>query len=125
MKLGNCIAAFALLLTCVTGSFAQDAEIALKSAELGVHQRPIVNLTHEKHSAVIDCVRCHHDLDQFGNNKGSEGQSCSECHPKRAGANQVPLREAFHTQCKACHQQLRLRGTPSGPVMCGECHIRK
>lgn len=125
MKFGNCFIVFALVLTFAPTAFSQDANIELKSAELGVHQRPIVILSHEKHSAVIDCVRCHHDLDRFGNNKGSEGQSCSECHTRRAGANPVPLREAFHTQCKACHEQVRLRGAPSGPVMCGECHVRK
>lgn len=126
MRFGNCFIAFALVLTFAALSFSQDANIELKSTALGAHERPIVHLNHEKHSAVIDCVRCHHDFDQFGNNKGSEGQACSECHTQRAtAANRVPLQEAFHTQCKVCHEQARLRGAASGPVMCGECHVRK
>lgn len=109
----------------VTSAFAQDTLVELNSEILGSHERPVVQFTHEQHANIIDCVRCHHDFDQYGNNTGSEGQLCSDCHTRKPGENPVPLQEAFHTQCKRCHEQTLAKGPASGPVMCGECHLKK
>jgi len=125
MKFGKYFIALIFAVTFAAPSFSQDANMELNSKELGVHQRPIVNFSHEKHSQMIECLRCHHNFDEFGNNTGSEGQACSECHSRTVGTNPVPLDEAFHVQCKVCHEHLRTKGTTSGPVMCGECHVRK
>lgn len=126
MRFGKYVV-FALILSFlfVTSSFSQDDIIELNSVELGTHQRPIVQFTHEQHAKVLECVRCHHDFDKYGNNLGSEGQPCSDCHAGTSSKKSVFLQEAFHTQCKACHDQMLAKGAPSGPVMCGECHKKK
>jgi len=118
---------FALIVVAVfaASAFSQDAVIELNSEILGSHERPLVQFTHEQHANLVECLRCHHNFDQYGNNSSSEGQPCSDCHTKTAGENPVALQEAFHTQCKRCHEQVLARSTASGPVMCGECHIKR
>jgi hypothetical protein len=32
----------------------------------------------------------------------------------------LSLKDAFHSQCKCCHENMK-----AGPVTCGECHVRK
>jgi hypothetical protein len=120
-----------LLLVLITGvfmaslGFSQDDVITLNSDELGPHERPLVDFPHTTHADVINCVRCHHDFDDYGNNIGAEGQKCSDCHSKAPSQkNAVPLLDAYHFQCKGCHEALDAAGRKSGPVMCGECHKR-
>lgn len=125
MRFVKVVFALILLAIFVTSAFSQDAVIELNSDGLGGHERPLVQFTHEQHANILECLRCHHNFDQYRNNKGSEGQPCSDCHAKAAGDNPVPLQEAFHTQCKRCHEQTLTKGTASGPVMCGECHLKK
>ena len=105
---------------------AQEEIITLNTEELGTHQRPLVNFTHQQHADQIDCARCHHDYDQFGANQGGdEGQRCSECHTPEKGDNPINLVNAFHRQCKDCHQKLnRAAGNTERPEMCGQCHLQ-
>ena len=105
-------------------TFSQEAVIEINSSELGVHKRPLVIFPHIKHEQVIECARCHHDYDKFGNNLGGEGQTCSQCHLKSTASNTLPLRKAFHLQCKGCHQKIAKKGPPENPLMCGQCHVR-
>jgi len=106
---------------------SQDPMMVMEHKELGPHQRPLVDFNHDKHTATLECVRCHHDYDEHGNNRGGEdsAQSCSSCHHSKGSAANVPLLQAFHGQCKGCHDAMWARGRRSGPLMCGECHIRK
>ena len=64
------------------------------------------------------------DYDELGNNLGSDGQACADCHTATGGDNPVPLTRAFHIQCKGCHQALNAAGDKTPPVMCGQCHVR-
>lgn len=105
-------------------AFSQEDMIVINSSELGTHKRPLVVFPHLKHEQIIACNRCHHDYDEFGNNLGGEGRTCSECHLKSAKSNPIPLMKAFHLQCKGCHQNLAKKGKPEGPLMCGQCHVR-
>lgn len=107
-------------------AFSQDDVMLLEDDAFGVRERPPVEFPHAKHAELItSCVRCHHDFDAYGNNEGSEGQKCGECHGKAASAkNRVDLGKAFHLQCKGCHEDLTANGKKSGPVMCGSCHKR-
>lgn len=107
-------------------AFSQDAVMTLDHKELGPHQRPLVEFNHEKHSATIDCMRCHHDYDKYGNNKsGEDGQSCTVCHTAKPGKVKIPLEQAFHQECKECHKATEAQGKGKAPVLCGECHVRK
>jgi hypothetical protein len=106
-------------------AFSQDSIIALNHKEIGKHERPIVQFNHESHSSKIDCLQCHHDYDAYGNNRGGEGQGCQTCHNKLKNNDAPSLKDAFHQQCKSCHGVMRKQGKPTGPVTCGECHVRK
>ncbi len=111
-------------------AFPQDPIMVMDhNKEIGVHERPLVQFTHEKHMELIkpDCLYCHHDFDKHGNNVGgdSAAQACAACHGQGSGKKLIPLKEAFHGQCKGCHEKLREKGYTSGPVTCGECHVRK
>ena len=55
----------------------------------------------------LECESCHHeDYD--------DPQSCGECHNEDEDVSRV---DAFHGQCKGCHEE------DSGPVECSECHV--
>lgn len=113
-------------LFCLPLGFSQDDAAFLRHEVFGKHQRPPVKFNHDKHFETIDCDRCHHVYDEKGNNiGGDEGQACSECHSlSSTEENAVPLVRAFHIQCKTCHEDLLAGGEKSGPVMCGQCHVR-
>ncbi|WP_425430176.1 cytochrome c3 family protein [Desulfacinum hydrothermale] len=53
---------------------------------------------------------------------GGEEQKCSTCHTAVADGNAVPLKRAFHLQCKSCDERLNSREGMNLPVMCGQCH---
>ena len=130
MKTVQLISAFVMSLFLVHLAFSQEATMILKHKEAGPHQRPLVNFNHELHANdKIDCITCHHDYDQYGNNRGGEdkAQSCANCHSNPANPNKrlIPLTEAFHAQCKNCHESLMKANKASGPIMCGECHMRQ
>ena len=103
---------------------AQEDIIVLPDREPGTLQRPTVTFSHVRHADTLECLRCHHDYDELGNNTGGDGQACADCHTSTAGDNPVPLTLAYHTQCKGCHQTLNATGRLALPVMCGQCHIR-
>lgn len=107
-------------LVFVPAAFPQDAVMLLNHEEFGKHQRPAVTFGHEAHSSKFDCLRCHHDFDAYLNNRGGEGQPCVNCHDVYPDDGSLSLKEAFHLQCKTCHETTR-----TGPVACGECHLRK
>jgi hypothetical protein len=122
MKRKICASIMFLLIILVARTGASQEEIiTLNLNESAKSTRPLVLFPHEQHADDIVCTRCHHDFDEFGANIGNEdeGQSCSECHTNEA-SNPIPLLKAFHLQCKGCH----MRKTNTGPVMCGQCHIR-
>jgi len=126
MKFKTIMLALAGLFLFLSLSFSQEEQIVLDHKEIGVHQRPLSHLSHEKHAEIIDCNRCHHEYDENGNNIGEDGQSCSECHSQvESTENPVSLLEAFHILCKSCHEKRLSNGETSGPVMCGQCHKRQ
>ncbi len=112
------IAVFAVF--CCQLAHSQDDKFPLNHKELGKHQRALVMFNHKLHSEKFDCTRCHHGFDKFKNNKGSEGQPCDSCHKAQATPGVMSLKDAFHHECISCHKAMN-----KGPVMCGQCHVRK
>ncbi|WP_300672867.1 cytochrome c3 family protein [Desulfoluna sp.] len=110
------------------------------TAEAGAKQRPSVSFPHEMHFDLAeDCLSCHHDY-QDGENALDEdllsetepeevmtlnsmhredlsAVACASCHGGEK-AKSDPM-DAFHGQCISCHEAEK-----SGPVMCGECHVK-
>jgi len=125
MKYAKLFSVFLVVAAFEPAAFSQDAVMVLSHAEFGKHQRPPVTFEHEVHAAKIDCMRCHHDFDAYYNNRGGEGQQCVECHDVRSEDGSLSLEEAFHLQCKGCHELFRYQGRKAGGIMCGECHVRK
>ena len=89
-------------------------------------QRPPTVFNHDEHNELAKieaCNACHHVYDEEGKlveDESSEDQSCAECHELEASGRKLALMKAFHTNCKGCHQD---KG--KGPVMCGQCHVRR
>lgn len=99
---------------------AQDEVIHLNHDTLAPHKRPVVAFPHALHEKKIDCIKCHHNFNEYGVNVGSEGETCGSCHGSKPGL--VGLREAFHGQCIGCHRRLLRKKLTTGPVLCADCH---
>ena len=104
----------------------QDEVMTLNSAGEAANQRPLVVFNHGTHAEIFDCANCHHEYDENFNKTGSEGGNCAECHkPGATAENSMPLNLAYHQQCKSCHVRFIELDKKSGPVMCGDCHVKK
>ncbi len=112
--------AIAFIIAIPLSGYCQDEVIHMNHRELGIHERPIVKFPHAIHEDKIDCIRCHHNFDEYGANTGSEGEKCTSCHG--AKKNLISPKEAFHLQCINCHRNLMKNGLKYGPIMCAECH---
>jgi len=113
-----------LFLIMVHPVFSQDEFIEIDSDEFKEHTRSLVVFPHMVHEDCVECWDCHHDYDESGENIGTDGGYCSDCHTKKAGENPVPLMEAFHIQCKQCHAKETSKNENKNiPQMCGQCHV--
>ena len=108
----------------------QEADLLMDHPDAYVEkQRPAVNFPHESHMGALECLACHHDYDDNGKNvlaenlikEGNQAILCGSCHDAAAD---VDLKKAFHRQCMGCHRDLRKSGDPTGPELCGECHVK-
>ncbi len=83
--------------------------------------RPYVTFDHDQHIELTNnsCVSCHHTyVDGRLTTEDSSDEPCSSCHPKDnpKGTNLVM---AYHKQCRGCHK------LQTGPVACGQCHVKR
>ena len=105
--------------------FAQEDMVVVAGDSFEDQRRPAAVFRHDDHNEsaeIEECNECHHVYEngQKVADESSEDQRCAECHTEEAIDNQPGLRKAFHLNCKGCHQSKN-----KGPVMCGECHIRR
>ncbi len=121
---GKYLLAVLLLVLFVPPVLSQEAVMILNHREVGAQGRPPVRFDHERHAGKFECARCHHDFDEHLNNRGGEdkAQPCANCHAQNTRQGVIPLTEAFHAQCKQCHERTGSERKTGGPVMCGECH---
>jgi hypothetical protein len=89
--------------------------------------RPGAVFAHDDHNENAgiedDCAICHHVYEnkKLMADQSSEDSACSDCHSlNQSPANGMPLVRAFHTRCRQCHFN-----SGKGPVLCGQCHIKK
>ncbi len=110
------LAGFLLSVLMVSGVFAKD-EIVF-DASMGK-----VTFTHKKHAEIVknDCVKCHHTW-----KKGdTSGKLCLECHKDKAEGKTLSAKDAFHKDCKGCHDENAKKAVkPSGPTGCTQCHVK-
>jgi len=78
---------------------------------------PSVLFPHGAHVKTISCTACHHkDKDPTRPQKGGT------CHlAKEINEKAIPMTDAFHTQCQACHKEHAAKEV-SVPTKCNECH---
>jgi hypothetical protein len=85
-------------------------------------QRPPSRFDHDLHMEEVgmdNCYLCHHsDGTDPQPEMSTEGIPCSDCHYVDAGEDTTSLLQAYHLQCKGCHEKSR-----KGPLSCGECHV--
>lgn len=127
MKTSKGILVMALMAIFIASGFAyaQQEVLKLEHQAFGKRQRPGVTFPHAKHFESIDCLQCHHFYAD-GKNVWDESRetNCSACHALKAEQKKMELMNAFHGTCLTCHRKDKAAGKKSGPVMCGECHVK-
>jgi hypothetical protein len=110
------LACFILSLLMVSGVFAAKDVIEFNPAY------GKVTFTHKKHNETlkIDCIKCHHTW------KAGEtaGKMCKECHKAKAEDKALSGKDAFHKDCKGCHDEAKKAKKPTGPTSCIQCHVK-
>ncbi len=81
-------------------------------------ERPAIEFNHAAHVKALEvdgCVTCH-TVDGAGFDPALKAVSGIE--------GTSALTDAYHDTCTGCHQKMSGEGRASGPVTCGECHVR-
>lgn len=104
---------------------SQEDIVELTGDEFINKQRPPAVFKHDAHNSAAEledkCYVCHHeDGANISEDADSSGTPCVDCHAVTPDDDTTGLLDAFHKQCKGCHEQQN-----KGPVACGECHVRK
>jgi hypothetical protein len=110
---------------CIVNAWSQEDMKAVSADAFTTPQRPSAVFPHDAHNEkarIESCNQCHHVYEdgKLVEDESSEDQRCSDCHGVEAAGSQPGLMKAFHLNCKGCHQEQK-----KGPVMCGECHVRR
>ena len=106
-------------------AYCQEDMVVVNDQAFDNLQRPPSKFRHDEHNekaGIEECNECHHVYDDKGvleKDESSEDQSCSDCHELKASGKKPGLMNAFHINCKGCHEEKN-----KGPVMCGQCHVR-
>jgi hypothetical protein len=80
-----------------------------------------VTFTHKKHAdAIKDCLRCHHTWKK----DETSGKLCLDCHKAKAEGKTLSSKDAFHKDCKGCHDEAKKANKPAGPTGCTQCHVK-
>jgi hypothetical protein len=106
-------------------AWSQEDMKEVSSDAFSTPQRPAAVFPHESHNEkakIENCNACHHvyAAGKLVEDESSEDRRCSDCHGLEDAGRQPGLMKAFHLNCKGCHQEQQ-----KGPVMCGECHVRR
>jgi hypothetical protein len=80
-----------------------------------------VTFNHKAHVDMkYECTKCHHTW-----KKGdTTGKLCVDCHKTKAEGKTPTAKEAFHKDCKGCHEEAKKAGKPAGPTGCTQCHVK-
>ena len=112
------------IILVISPVWSQEDMTVVDNAAFDNPQRTPSLFAHDEHNetaGIDDCAECHHVYEdgQLVEDESSEDQSCSDCHSLEGGGGQPSLINAFHANCKGCHQEQE-----KGPILCGECHIK-
>ena len=106
----------------LTAAWSQDEMTVVDNSVFDNPQRPPSVFVHDEHNetaGIDDCSVCHHVYEdgQLVADESSEDMRCSDCHDLESADDQPSLMNAFHANCKGCHE-----AEGKGPIICGECH---
>lgn len=110
------VAGFVLSVVVATGVFAAKDQVIF-DVSYGK-----VTFAHKKHAETlkIDCLKCHHTW-----KKGeTSGKLCKECHKAKAEGKALAAKDAFHKDCRGCHDEAKKAKKPAGPTACTQCHVK-
>jgi len=109
-KVAICLSLVVAVVFAFGTAFAAPPEkITLKEIR---KSKAAVTFNHKGHGEKAkECAACHHK------DKAGAERKCSKCHGDKTEGKKLSLKEAFHTQCKGCHQKEK-----KGPVKCDDCH---
>ncbi len=108
---------FLLSVLMVSALFAQQTpkdQIVLKASNGDV------TFTHKNHveKVKLECMKCHHTW-----KKGeTSGKLCKDCHKAKAEGKTLASKDAFHNDCKKCHDDAKKAKKAAGPTGCMECN---
>ena len=110
------LAGFLLSVLMVSGAFAQKDTLTF-DVPFGK-----VTFAHKKHAETlkIDCLKCHHTW-KTGE---TSGKLCRDCHKEKAEGKTLAVKDAFHNDCKGCHDAAKKANKPAGPTVCTQCHVK-
>ncbi len=116
---------FTSFLFILVSAHSQEDMVNIENDVFGNPKRPPAVFRHDEHNELAqieECNECHHIYEDGRRleDESSEDQRCAECHELEDNGNIPGLMKAFHTNCKSCH-----RAEKKGPVMCGQCHVRR
>ena len=122
-KAGICVWVV-VLSVWAAGVHSQENLRVLRPEAFPNAQRPPVGFAHDAHNekaGIAACNECHHVFadGQRVADESSEDKRCADCHGLQDSGRQPGLMKAFHLNCKGCHME------KNGPVMCGQCHVRR
>lgn len=112
-----------MLLFAWISAYSQDEMEFIGNQAFDNPQRTASVFVHDEHNeaaGIDECNVCHHVYDDDGTlleDESSEDQGCFECHDLVKSGKKPSLMQAYHFNCKDCHQKEK-----KGPIMCGECH---
>ncbi|MEW6374308.1 MAG: cytochrome c3 family protein [Thermodesulfobacteriota bacterium] len=110
------LAGFLLSILVVTGVFAAKDVIEF-NPPYGK-----VKFSHKNHTDKYkyECTKCHHTW-----KKGeTAGKLCKECHKAKTEGKAISAKEAYHKDCKGCHDEAKKANKPAGPTGCTQCHVK-
>ncbi len=104
---------------------SQDDMIVTDNEAFRNPKRPPAVFRHDPHNEMArieECSVCHHVYEdgKLIEDESSEDQRCADCHELQNIGRKPALMKAFHYNCKNCH-----RAKKKGPLMCGQCHVRR
>jgi hypothetical protein len=105
---------FLLSILVVSGAFAQPKA---KDDYVFKVSYGDVKFTHKNHAEKLklECKKCHHTGDY---------KACKECHKAKTEGKTLSSKDAYHKDCKGCHDEAKKAAKPAGPTGCTQCHVK-
>jgi hypothetical protein len=119
--LGAVWAAYAVTAPAVpSGSQRADLIVIDGLKAFGPLERPAVPFYHDKHTEAMaklgkDCLACHQEIKDRLIPKFERVED----------ADKQTVMDIYHDKCITCHKETKTADNPSGPVTCGQCHVKE